>query len=122
MKKKNIVLFVAEDGKEFDSEDKCKKYEQKLEELRKEEEERIAYKKMDLKNKVKIIRNQFDEVCGNRRIDDEDLYIERGECSKRIELNFAENWEYGVVSLRDDAVDVLFAYIDELEQKRKKKQ
>jgi hypothetical protein len=118
MKKKNIVKFVADDGKEFDSKNECVEYERKLEEMRKYEEERSAYRRMDLKDKVKFIHNKFDKVCGNRRMDNDDLMIDGQEQSVRGDIDFVENWEYGVVSLRDDAVDVLFEYIDELEKKK----
>ena len=65
--------------------------------------------------KVKIIRKSYNsavnETKSNRRFDEDKFY-------NRDILDFIVNgWEFEDTLLRDDAVDILFNYIDELEAK-----
>ena len=65
--------------------------------------------------KVKIIRKSYNSAVNenksNRRFDEDKFY-------NRDILDFIVNgWEFEDTLLRDDAVDILFNYIDELEAK-----
>ena len=61
---------------------------------------------------------EFERVCGNRQLSDD--YLRDQNCETRKDLPVAIEFEYGVVYLRDDAVDALLARIKELEARCKK--
>lgn len=61
---------------------------------------------------------EFERVCGNRQLSDD--YLRDQKCETRKIVPVAIEFSYGVVYLRDDAVDALLARIKELEARCKK--
>ena len=108
------VKYFADDGTEFNCQDACKAYENKL--------EYEAYKKEfvlpPLKDRVKMVVANFKLTCSQSREDDWDLR-ERGKLDNRWNTSLCGS-HGGMVFLRDDGVDVLLEYIKELEEKKGK--
>lgn len=65
-----------------------------------------------IKNEVQDIIEEYKEACEHRRIDDKTLE-ERGKSTREEGCIWGE-FDYGTIYLRDDAVDTLIKYIEEL--------
>ena len=65
-----------------------------------------------IKNEVREIIEEYREGCKHRQIDDKTLE-EKGKSTRKDGCIWGE-FDYGIVYLRDDAVDTLIKYIEEL--------
>jgi hypothetical protein len=65
-----------------------------------------------VKNEVRDIIEEYKESCKHRKIEDKTLE-ERGKSTRKDGCIWGE-FDYGIVYLRDDAVDTLIKYIEEL--------
>ena len=75
------------------------------------------YISLPLSEQYKIVKDKFIERCKNKQLGDE--YLIKNECTPRnlISGNICGDFDYGIVYLRDDAVEVLLKYIEELKRK-----
>ena len=58
----------------------------------------------------------FDNVSNERALSDE--YLRECKCQTREDVEIASELRYGIVYLRDDAVELLIARIKELEKQK----
>lgn len=107
--------YFSEDGKEFESKEECLAY----------EKEKVIgeYNKFflagSLKERADRVIDLFDRSSNARCLGD-DRIEEAGRESRRSgEACVAGDLSYGIVYLRDDAVDILVERIRELEKKMK---
>ena len=117
MKEKVVTLYVSDDGTEFTSRTKCEARDKEIKEEQEFNQKVNDFKKASLKEKTKTIRDLYNEWYQDNGIDDDDLIAD--EYSPRTPLDFVSLKKYGIIALRDDAVEFLFNYIDELEQEVK---
>lgn len=112
MEVRKTFTYIANDGETFATKDACIKYERTMNEIT-----CAKYAMVPIEEKYELVKTEYDRVCENRRLDN-DYLIENG-CSIRdgVEGNIAGDYQYGIVYLRDDAVDVLIEYIDNLKKK-----
>ena len=111
-------IYLSNDGREFNSECACMAHE---EEVLTEKYDEI-FVNGSIKKRAKVIINGFEYICdtcgqSDSALDGKRLLTRHDE--DRIPI--FTGCEYGVVYLRDDAVDILIKYIRELEKKPKKK-
>lgn len=59
------------------------------------------------------ILKKYRKACEQRQLSEE--YLRENDCEVRSDLPVAIEFSYGVIYLRDDAVDVLIKRIEELE-------
>lgn len=109
--------YFSEDGKEFDSKEECLAY----------EKEKVIgkYNKFflagSLKERADRVIDLFDRSSNARCLGD-DTIEEAGRESRRSgEACIAGDYSYGILYLRDDAVNILVERIRELEKKLEEK-
>ena len=109
------MKYVADDGKIFNREEDCRKYEEKF-------GLKAVYKKNfineDLFKRVKMVREEFTNLCQQKELDND--YLEENKYKTRYETHVAVEVNYGIIYLRDDAVRILLEYIDILEYENSK--
>lgn len=100
-------LYIADDGKEFSTEKECKEYEKKLNGKYYE----TLFRQGTLKDRVENFIKKYNDYCYNHG-----MYYNNPE-SWRVENadSLFGEWEYGVVYVRDDVVNLLIERIRELE-------
>lgn len=103
-KKYIVTTYKASDGKIFKDKYECQLY-----------EDRLMEESMPLTRRYQVVREMFtDSYKHNCLSDDYLLTNNRGAPRNSILTQPAKELEYGIVYLRDDAVNVLLAYIDRL--------
>ena len=105
------MRYMADDGKEFTNEKDCREYEEKFG-LKATYEEKFVIGK--LSDRVDMVRDEFTNLCKMKELDDD--YLEEEGRKTRYETHAAVEVNYGIVYLRDDAVNILLEYIDKLEE------
>jgi hypothetical protein len=98
-------LYIADDGKEFSTEKECKEYEKKLN----ADYYETLFMQGTLKDRVEKFIEKYNEYCNKHA-----LYY-KGWRAGHAGNCFGE-WEYGVVYVRDDVVNLLIERIRELEE------
>ena len=98
------TLFIAKDGKEFSTEEECKEYEKRLNTKYYE----TLFKQGTLEDRVKKLIEKYNKFYNKRAMDYKGWRIENADKC------FGE-YEYGVVFVRDDVVNLLIERIRELE-------
>lgn len=109
--------YFSEDGKEFDSKEECLAY---------EKEKKIGeYNKFflagSLKERADRVIDLFDRSSNARYLSDDRIEGTGRESRRSGEACIAGDYSYGIVYLRDDAVDILVERIRELEKKLEEK-
>ena len=64
----------------------------------------------------KDVIKTFDNVSNERALSNE--YLREHKCQTREDVEIASELRYGIVYLRDDAVELLIARIEELEKQK----
>ena len=103
--------FFADDGTEFKSVSECQAYERDLHEK--------AVNDVPLEQRANKVIEIFDRACGRKALDDEYLDGVGKPTRYAGELPLVGDYSYGVLYLRDDAVDILIARIRQLEAENK---
>ena len=98
------TLYIANDGKEFSTEEECKDYEKKLNVKYYE----TLFKQGTLKDRAEKFIEKYNEFYNKHAMDCKGWRIENAD-------NCFGEWEYGVVYVRDDVVNLLIERIRELE-------
>lgn len=106
MRKKDV--YIADDGTEFGDKDACINYE-----VTRLGEEQAMYSNLPIDQQYKIVRDAFEDALSNRSLSDSYLIEHGSDCrSGGIGGNITAEYSYGIVHLRDDAVEVLLKYIE----------
>lgn len=99
--------FFADDGTEFKTASECQAY------------ERAFYEKsvndIPLEQRANKVIETFDHACGQKALDDEYLDGVGKPTRYAGELPLVGDYSYGVLYLRDDAVQTLISRIRDLE-------
>lgn len=105
------ISYIANDGTSFYSEKECQQYETKnaISEYEKEWGEHISLKERAYKVKA-LWKNQ-----SRRGLPDDYLSSQNQDTRAKNPIYIAEEFDYGIVYMRDDAVNILLRYIDLLE-------
>lgn len=69
------------------------------------------------KSKIKDVIKEFIDDCNRRALSDD--YLQECGCETRAEFPMTIEFSYGVMYLRDDAVELLIECIKELENERR---
>ena len=101
------IRFFADDGTEFKSASECQAYERELYEK--------TVNDVPLEQRANKVVEAFEKVYNQKALDDE--YLDEVGKSTRYAggLPLVGDYSYGVLYLRDDAVDILVARIRQLE-------
>ena len=103
--------YIADDGTSFDSKEECQQYEREnvLSDYEKEWGDHIP-----LKERAHKVRAYWKEKS-KRELSD-DYLASVNEKMRATDPEFiAGEFDYGIVYMRDDAVDILLKYIEQLE-------
>ena len=106
------IMYTANDGTSFESKDKCQRYEREnaLSDYEKEWGEHISLK--DRAHKVRA----YWKAQSNRGLSD-DYLASVDKTTRASDPRFiAGEFKYGIIYMRDDAVEILLKYIEELER------
>lgn len=106
-----IIKYTANDGTSFDSKDECLAYEN---ENAMSEYEKEWGGSISLKERAHKVRKLWNNQS-TRALTDNYLAL-LGETTRSDgPTNIAGEFDYGIVYMRDDAVEILLKYIEELE-------
>lgn len=103
--------YIADDGTSFDTKEECQQYENEnvLSNYDKEWGEHIP-----LKERAHKVRAYWKVQSGRGLSDDYLVSVDKTTRATDIR-GIAGEFEYGIIYMRDDAVEILLRYIDELE-------
>lgn len=106
------TIYIADDGTSFDSKDECQRYEKEnaMSDYEKEWGEHISLKERAYKVKA-LWKNQ-----SKRELSDDYLSSQNQDTRAKNPTYIAGEFDYGIIYMRDDAVDILLEYIERLER------
>jgi hypothetical protein len=105
--------YISYDGIEFDTEVACREYEN---EKSISDYESMWGDKIPLKKRIAKIREKWENRCRNRALPDDYLRSHYQTTRTDSPEGIAGEFDYGIIYMRDDAVDILFEYIKLLER------